>query len=154
MPNNYPIAVDNHEVRELLNSLKQFDDDIREDRSWLIRDGLKRIADEVRDDARRNIPIGRSRYDTHPGKAWNAVTSGASRSGAYLVKPTGKVPYYGWLDFGGTLKPVGKRRNIQKRPVYKIGRYIYPAIYARQKEMVEKLTAVVDEVWDRVAPNG
>jgi hypothetical protein len=61
-----------------------------------------------------------------------------SYSGSYLAIRAGgaKAPYYGWLDFGGTLGPSGGRRNTQHRAVFKKGRYLYPAI-ARKRHLVE-----------------
>lgn len=63
------------------------------------------------------------------------VTSGGNT--IYIVGGKAKVPYYGWRDFGGVLRPVGRRRNTQVRPFLKRGRYIYPAIDETSAALVD-----------------
>jgi hypothetical protein len=58
------------------------------------------------------------------------------------------VPYYPWLDFGGTLSAEGGRHNEQHRPVFKEGRWIYPTIARHRKEIHERAMAVVKK-WER-----
>ena len=63
------------------------------------------------------------------------VTSGGNT--LFIVGGKAKVPYYGWRDFGGVLKPAGRRRNTQVRPFLKRGRYIYPAIDETSRQLVD-----------------
>jgi hypothetical protein len=49
------------------------------------------------------------------------VTGG--RTGAAVREGRAKVPYAGWIDFGGTRK----RPHPATRPFIKVGRYLYPS---------------------------
>jgi len=56
------------------------------------------------------------------------------------------APYYGWLDFGGTLKGRGRGRNQTiVRPIIKRGRYVYPGILETQQRLVEAAGRAVDK---------
>jgi len=56
------------------------------------------------------------------------------------------APYYGWLDFGGTLKGRGRGRNQTiVRPIIKRGRYVYPGILETQQRLVEAAGKAVDK---------
>jgi hypothetical protein len=82
---------------------------------------MRLIAAKVRDAVRQSMP-------RRSGKARGAVRAGLSVTGAYVVSGKKEVPYTPWLDFGGTLRQVGGRRNTQHRPAIKGGRYVYPTI--------------------------
>lgn len=69
------------------------------------------------------------------GKAAAGMRVGATTRAVYVTVSKSKVPYYGWLDFGGDLKPAGKRKNLQKRDFIKHGRALYPAIEAKRPEI-------------------
>lgn len=86
------------------------------------------IAQKVADRARSKMP-------SRTGKARSAVRAGATASTAYVATGKASVPYTPWLDFGGVLKPVGKRHNTQVRPRIKDGRYLYPAIHELQPQL-------------------
>lgn len=56
------------------------------------------------------------------------------------------APYFGWLDFGGTLKGLGRGRNQTiSRPIIKRGRYVYPGILETQTQLVEAAGRAVDK---------
>lgn len=56
------------------------------------------------------------------------------------------APYFGWLDFGGTLKGLGRGRNQTiTRPIIKRGRYVYPGILETQQRLVEAAGQAVDK---------
>lgn len=56
------------------------------------------------------------------------------------------APYFGWLDFGGTLKNRGPGRNQTiVRPIIKRGRYVYPGILETQTRLVEAAGRAVDK---------
>lgn len=76
------------------------------------------------------------------------VTSGGNT--IYIVGGKAKVPYYGWRDFGGVLKPVGRRRNTQVRPFLKRGRYIYPAIDETSAALVDAAGDAFDKAARRL----
>ena len=82
---------------------------------------MRAIAAEVRDAVRAVMP-------KRSGRARASVRSGVSITGAYIVSGKKEVPYVPWLDFGGTLRPTGGRKGLQRRPVIREGRYLYPTI--------------------------
>ena len=56
------------------------------------------------------------------------------------------APYFGWLDFGGTLKGLGRGRNQTiTRQIIKRGRYVYPGILETQQRLVEAAGQAVDK---------
>jgi len=56
------------------------------------------------------------------------------------------APYFGWLDFGGSLKNRGPGRNQTiVRPIIKRGRYVYPGILETQNQLVEAAGKAVDK---------
>ena len=91
---------------------------------------MKATAEIVASHARSKVPVltGSAR------KSIKAGTSGAAasiRGGSKPGSPRSKAPYFGWLDFGGTISPQGTKifRDKPKSPGNKWnGRYIYPSI--------------------------
>jgi hypothetical protein len=105
----------------------------------VLRDRLKDVVrTTVVPNVRRNMPerTGRARESVRPVSAGNTI---------YVVEGNAKAPYVGWLDFGGALKPTGKRRNFQQRPVVKRGRYMYPGIDASSARLAEAAGKAVDQ---------
>lgn len=84
---------------------------------------LKAVGERVAANARGRMP-------SRSGRARSSVKAGTSGNTAHVQGGRKAIPYYGWLDFGGTLRPTGGRRNTQRRPKLKKGRYLYPAIDA------------------------
>jgi hypothetical protein len=104
-----------------------------------LRTRFKAVADEVAGKVRSMMP-------RRSGKAADSVRGGASTTTAYVI--TGKkstAPYAAWLDFGGTLHPVGQRMNTQVRPRVKGGRYMYPAIAAMQPKTERAALRAIEE---------
>lgn len=104
-------------LAELNRALSQIDPQLRKN----LNKRMRTIAAKVRDAVRREMP-------SRSGRARMSVRAGVSVNGAYIVSGKQETPYVPWLDFGGTLRPVGKRRNTQRRPVIHGGRYLYPTI--------------------------
>lgn len=126
-------------LRELRAGLRKVDRAVLKD----LRIDLKRAADLIAADARRRVPV-------RTGRARASIRSVAGGNTIYIAGGKKKVPYYGWLDFGGTLGPVGRRRNTQHRPKLSEGRYIYPAISAKNRELIE----AADRAFRRAARRG
>ncbi len=86
-----------------------------------------------------------------PSKSNRARFTVKARSGGntLYVLAGGKssaAPYFGWLDFGGTLKNRGPGRNqMIPRPIIKKGRYVYPGILETQNRLVEAAGQAVDK---------
>lgn len=122
MPTNPAVRVEG--LRELRKALGQIDKDLPKQ----LRKRFKAIGDEVAADARRTMPV-----DT--GKARASVRSGVSGNNAYVQIGKKTVPYAAWLDFGGVLKPTGRRRNRIVRQRRPRGRYLYPAIDRKRDDI-------------------
>ena len=60
------------------------------------------------------------------------------------------IPYYGWLDYGGDLKPSGGRTNTIKRPFKKKGRYLYPAAEAMRPVVRRNVRQALERALDSV----
>jgi len=106
-----------------------------------LRDGLKRAAGIVARDAQGRIP-------SRTGRARGAVRATAGGNTAYVVGGKASVPFFGWLDFGsrtprrGNPRSVGPWANTGKGPTG--GRFIYPAIDANERQIVEAVEDAVD----------
>lgn len=86
------------------------------------------------DDAKKRVRKSvRNKRGRSTGRAEGSLRTVMSGNRVAIVGGKKRVPYYGWLDFGGRLRAQGGRRNEQYRPRKKKGRYIYPAIDAKRK---------------------
>jgi hypothetical protein len=81
------------------------------------------------------------------GRAAGSVRAASTQTGARVSGGSAAVPYYGWLDFGGS---VGRKRSVH-RPFLKTGRYIWRA-FADHREEVE--TILRDELVKLAKENG
>jgi hypothetical protein len=130
------------DLRRALTRLQQLD--VRGD----LRDGLKKAADIVAQEVKARIP-------SRTGKAKGAVRAVSGGNKAYVVGGKKAVPYYGWLDFGGRTPQVGNPRSVGPwsgsggGPPK--GRFIYPAIDAKERQVVD---AVADSVSEAVLKAG
>ena len=130
MPNRAAVRFD--EFASLQRALKQTGDDAERE----LRDELKNssVMFQIVSDARALL-TGSYRGRRSTGRAAASLRVGATTKGVYITGGKSTVPYYGWLDFGGDLKPSGGRRNLQKRPFKKRGRAMYPAIYKHRGDI-------------------
>lgn len=132
-------AVEVEGLKELRRSLGQIDKSLQKN----LRGRFKVIGDKVAARARDRMP-------RRTGRAAASVKSGVSGNKAYVQHGKATVPYVGWLDFGGVLKPTGARRNTITRPRIQGGRYLYPAIEQMapqtQKEALEAIEATKREL--------
>ena len=108
-----------------------------------LRDGMKRAADVAGDKARRLLVADVARRPTKRPRRSNGAAAASIRATSagniiYLNAGRASVPYYGWLDFGGDLKPNGGRHNLQHREFLKRGRYLYPAIDATRQDFINE----------------
>lgn len=96
----------------------------------VLRLALNESADIVVDEASPRIP-------TRTGRAKASLKAKSSRTESRIAGGSGRVPYYGWLDFGGE----GRRRGRPSaRPFQPQGRYVYAAYFKRRKEFDDKLS--------------
>lgn len=102
-----------------------------------MRDELKAAATDT------VVPAAKARTPVREGTARNSIRVVSSGNWLYVKGGGSRVPYYGWLEFGGILGPSGGRRNTQVRPRVKSGRFIRPAVYANSDVLVERVAKVV-----------
>lgn len=117
---NDPIKVSG--LREFQAALKAMDGESQKQLK-VVLDG---VATTVASGAARRVP-------RKTGRAAASVRARSSQREARVMGGSKKVPYYGWLDFGGR---IGKDKSV-KRPFVEGGRYIYPA-YAAQRDSVQR----------------
>lgn len=119
-----------------------------------LREGLKEAVSIVVRDVQAVVP-------KRSGKAARSVRSTAAGNTIYLKAGGARVPYWGWLDFGGTLptkRPSSKkalswsgishpamRAKGATRAKTREGRYIYPAIRRNTPQIIDKAGDAFDE---------
>ena len=117
---------------------------------------LKQVAINVANHARDKVP-------SLTGAARDSVRAYATTESAYIRGGGEKVPYFPWLDFGGTTGrghypgrawSGSSRRDWYGRP-FGSGRYIYPTIYDESDEILQAVMEAIDEAeveagWERV----
>lgn len=129
------------ELRRALKKAEQVDD-MRD-----LRDGMKRAADVVARDAQ-------GRIQSRTGRTRGSVRAVSGGNRAFVVGGKKTVPHYGWLDFGsrnprdGRPRSVGPWTKSGKGP--KGGRFIYPAIDAREREVVNLVQQAVSQALNKL----
>lgn len=127
-------------LRDLQKALKDLDGESQKQ----IRVFLNEVAQTVVGGASRRVP-------TRSGRAKGSLKAMSGQREAKVQGGGRKAPYYGWLDFGGTVGKgrvpgtAKKRAGLQagshegsvKRPWFPGGRYIYPA-YAANRDSIQK----------------
>jgi hypothetical protein len=128
-----PIAVEG--MKDLQRALKDLDGESQKE----IRVALNEVAATVAQGASRRVPV-------RTGRARGSLRAMSSQRETRISAGGRKAPYYGWLDFGGT---VGKGRiaggekkraaaaGSVKRPWFEGGRYIYPTIAANRDSLAK-----------------
>ncbi|ONI73516.1 hypothetical protein ALI144C_44820 [Actinosynnema sp. ALI-1.44] len=88
--------------------------------------------------ARTTVPVLR-------GKARASLKARSTRTAARAQGGSGRVPYYGWLEFGGR---VGRRKATRREQI-KGGRYLWPAFAARRQKVLEELAKQLVDLCER-----
>jgi hypothetical protein len=132
MPVNAGIHVDG--LKELRRDLNKIDKALTKE----FRAELVDLGREIADDARADVPV-------RSGRARDSIKAGMSGNNAYVQGGKKTVPYYAWLDFGGTLRPTGRRFNTQVRDFRKRGRYLYPAIARNRSKVRARAEAAIEK---------
>jgi hypothetical protein len=97
------------------------------------------------------VPAARSRINSRSGQAAGSLrATSRGNKGIFIVGGGARAPYYPWLDFGGTLRPVGARRNTQVRPFIRRGRYIRPAVDASMPQFVRRVQIAIHRIVARL----
>ncbi|HEY9416818.1 MAG TPA: HK97 gp10 family phage protein [Pseudonocardia sp.] len=115
-------------LNEFVRSLKQLDTDLPK----ALRVAFNAAGQVIVAEARSKVP-------SRSGRARASVRAQSTQKAFRISGGSKKVPYYPWLDFGGTT-PIGG-----KRPFIKDGRYIYAAYFRHRDELAVNLeTALID----------
>jgi hypothetical protein len=136
-------------LRELRAALRRVDGSILGE----LREGLKDAANIVSDDARSQI-------NSRSGKAAASIRAVSGGNTIYIKGGGARVPYYGWLEFGGTLptkRPSkkkalfwsgashpSKRARGARRDKVAEGRYIRPTVERNVPRLVEAAADAFD----------
>jgi hypothetical protein len=118
-------------LRELNKQLRQAGADLPKQ----TRLALNQAAELVLDHARPKVP-------NRTGAARASMKVRSSQGAARVAAGGRKAPWYPWLDFGGA---VG-RKNSVKRPFYREGRYIFPALRQNHDEIIAVMAEALAEV--------
>lgn len=134
-----PVAVDvNVDLRKFRAAVKAYDNELQKG----TRRELAAVARWGRDVIRADVPVGAAAG----GHAYTAYTSGTDGFTPYVQFDRAKVPYVGWLDFGGQLpsKRSGKPARVirERKPD---GRYFYPGLIKIRPEARDKVVAVLKD---------
>jgi len=131
-------------LREIRKQLLKSDKTISPE----IRKVLKDTAEIAASDARARVPTG----PALGGHIKNTIKAGTSGPNAVVRAGKKTMPYYGWLDFGGTIRPRGVPiyRRIIKTPDDRWnGRYIYPAMRDNLGKAIDFLNKEITKIIDR-----
>lgn len=121
-------------LAELRKTLGQIDKELPK----RLRVKLRKVGEKVAADARADVPV-------KSGRARASIKAGASGNTAYVQGGRKTVAYFGWLEYGGVLKPTGARRNTIKRERKPAGRFLYPAIKRNSEHITREATAAFAE---------
>ncbi|HVM20528.1 MAG TPA: HK97 gp10 family phage protein [Egibacteraceae bacterium] len=125
-----PIYIRVEGLNEWVRSLKAADRQLGVE----VRRALNEAAEIVAREAR-------PRYPRSSGKLQGSVKPRSTqREAGVQVGTPGRVPYAGWIDFGGTIRHHGSRHShstphLIRRPVVRGGRYLYPAYSDRARDV-------------------
>lgn len=119
-------------LREVQAALRKVDSELPK--------ALRRVnlaaAEIVAQEARRRAPV-------KTGKLRKSIKAQGQQRGASVKGGTpSRVPYFGFIDFGG----VTGRYGNAKRPFIKDGRIIYPSVARRKQEALEFYERAVDDL--------
>lgn len=109
-------------LRDFQAALKQMDGESQKQ----LRVVLNQASDVVARGASRRVP-------RKTGRAAASLRAQSSQREARVVGGSRKVPYYGWLDFGGRIG----RDKSQRRPFVQSGRFMYPA-YSANRDSINR----------------
>lgn len=121
-----PIRVEG--LREFQAALKRTDGESQK----LLRVELNKIADVVVSGASRRVP-------RRTGRAAASYRAQSGQREAKIIGGSRKVPYVGWLEFGGR---IGKDKSV-RRPFVRSGRYLWPTVAANRDSLEKALQAAL-----------
>jgi hypothetical protein len=123
-------------LREFASAVRKLDN---ETAKRMRRELKQEVAEPVAQRIRSNVPV-------RSGNWRKAIRGGATNKGAHIVWGRSKVPYAGWMEFGGGL-PSKQRRSGPprvRRDREPEGRYVFPEIGEAREEAMEAAQRVLD----------
>ena len=115
-------------LNEFVRSLKAIDNDLPK----VLRVAFNAAGGTIITEARAKVP-------SRTGRARASLRAQSTQKAFRITGGSKRVPYYPWLDFGGTT-PRGGRR-----PFLKDGRYIYASYFKHRDELAGLLeSALID----------
>lgn len=127
-----PVALRIDGLRDLQKTLKDLDGESQKE----LRTTLNLAAEIVVKGAKRRAPV-------RSGALQKSIKVASSQREARVQEGSARVPYAGWIDFGGSTgrghRPRTPNSGAIKRPFYADGRLVYPAYYAQQANITALL---------------
>lgn len=117
--------------RELSRGLKRMDGELPKMLRLMANDAAQLVVDE----AAKQVPV-------KSGAARKSIKVASTRTAARVQAGSKKVPYFGFLEFGGSVGP----RKSSKRPFIREGRYLWPAIIRRREDIQAELERGIRKV--------
>lgn len=130
-------------LREFRSAIRKVDSDLPKDMRRAMRHD---VADPVARRVRSRVPVGPGR-----GGHWrDIIRGGATQRNAYVQWGRAKVPYAGWVEFGGQLpsKASGRPARV-RRPTVKDGRFVYPTVRENAPMAREAAARVLNQTMRR-----
>jgi len=118
-------------LNEFRRSLKQLDKDAPK----ALRVAFNSAAELIVSEATPRIP-------RRTGRAQGSVKVRSTQTAARIVGGSKRVPYYPWLDFGGS---VGRKKTVTRR-FLKHGRYIYDSYFRNRDKFRDNLSDELNQV--------
>jgi hypothetical protein len=119
-------------LRELQAALRRIDGQSQKELRVVLNEAAKVVSE-----------LAAQRMPRRSGRAAASLKARSGQREAAVQGGSARVPYYAWLDFGGS---VGRKGSVH-RPFLRDGRYMYPAYRDRkatvQEKMEEGLAALV-----------
>ena len=112
------------------------------------------LREELREIGTLVARIAKPKVPTLTGRAAGSIRAAPSGANVYVKAGGASVPYYGWLDFGGTIHHVGAKHSHSgdhqlHRDVVKGGRYLYPAAEEAKPAVALATERMLDRVFLR-----
>lgn len=104
-----------------------------------LRKGLNAVAEMVADEAAQRVPV-----DT--GALRSSIRARSTQSEGRVVMGRARVPYAGWIEFGGTIAPRGAP---VLRPYVKEGRYLFPSADEMQAKIRKESAKLLNKFADK-----
>lgn len=122
-------------MREFRKALRAADHDLPKQ----LRKELNGVAEQVADEAARRVPV-------RSGELRDSIRARSTQSEGRVVMGWARVPYAGWIEFGGTIAPRGAALT---RPFRREGRYLFPVADEMESRIRRDSAKVLERIADR-----